>query len=97
MTAWRGLEPAVFIPSSIIILGLILFAVVYSGQAEDAFSQLNGVITDGVGWWYVLVTTRFVAFAIYCGVTRIGTIRLGDYDAKPQFRPIAWLALSLSA
>lgn len=97
MNAWRSLEPAVFIPSSIIILGLILFAVVYSGQAEDAFTQLNGAITDGVGWWYVLVTTGFVAFAIYCGASRIGTIRLGDDDEKPEFSFMAWLAMLFSA
>ncbi|MDZ4232425.1 MAG: BCCT family transporter, partial [Dietzia sp.] len=97
VTAWRGLEPAVFIPSSVIILGLILFAVIYSSQAEDAFTLLNGVITDGVGWWYVLVTTGFVVFAIYCGVTRIGTIRLGDDDEKPEFSFVAWLAMLFSA
>lgn len=95
--AWRSLEPAVFIPSSIIIVGLIVFAVIYSSRAEDAFTQLNGVITDGVGWWYVLVTTGFVVFAIYCGASRIGTIRLGGDDEKPEFSFVAWLAMLFSA
>ena len=95
--AWRSLEPAVFIPASLIIIALIVFAVIYSTQAEDAFTRLNGAITDGVGWWYVLVITGFVVFAIYCGASRIGTIRLGEDDERPEFSFVAWLAMLFSA
>ncbi len=95
--AWRSLEPAVFIPASVIIIGLIVFAVIYSTQAADAFTKLNGAITDGVGWWYVLVITGFVVFAIYCGASRIGTIRLGEDDERPEFSFVAWLAMLFSA
>ncbi|MCH9702491.1 MAG: BCCT family transporter [Actinomycetia bacterium] len=95
--AWRSLEPAVFIPASIIIIGLIVFAVIYASTAADAFTRLNSVIADGVGWWYVLVITGFVVFAIYCGASRIGTIRLGEDDEKPEFSAVAWLAMLFSA
>ena len=95
--AWRSLEPAVFIPSSLIIIGLIVFAVIYSAQAADAFTKLNSAITAGVGWWYVLVITGFVVFAIYCGASRIGTIRLGEDDERPEFSFVAWLAMLFSA
>jgi len=95
--AWRSLEPAVFVPSSIIIIGLIVFAVIYSATATDALAKLNGAITDGVGWWYVLATTGFVVFAIYCGASRIGTIRLGEDDERPEFSFFAWLAMLFSA
>ncbi|MCH9669348.1 MAG: BCCT family transporter [Actinomycetia bacterium] len=95
--AWRSLEPAVFIPASIIIIGLIVFAVIYASTAADAFTRLNSVIADGVGWWYVLVITGFVVFAIYCGASRIGTIRLGEDDEKPEFSTVAWLAMLFSA
>ncbi|MGB0969572.1 MAG: BCCT family transporter [Mycobacterium sp.] len=95
--AWRSIEPAVFVPSSIIIIGLIVFAVIYSATATDALGTLNGAITDGVGWWYVLATTGFVVFAIYCGASRIGTIRLGEDDERPEFSFFAWLAMLFSA
>ena len=95
--AWRSVEPAVFVPSSILIIGLIVFAVIYSATAADAFTKLNGFIADGVGWWYVLVTTGFVVFAIYCGVSKIGTIRLGEDSERPEFTFTAWLAMLFSA
>ena len=94
---WRSIEPAVFVPASVIIVGLIAFAVVYSASAADAFGKLNRVITGGVGWWYVLVATGFVVFAVYCGVSRVGTIRLGRDDETPDFSFLAWLAMLFSA
>ncbi|MEH3128838.1 MAG: BCCT family transporter [Mycolicibacterium neoaurum] len=95
--AFRALKPQVFIPSSVLIIGLIVFSVVFSATAEGAFAELNKAITSGVGWWYILVTTGFVLFAIYCGASRIGTIRLGADDEEPEFTFIAWLAMLFSA
>ncbi|MDY6999964.1 MAG: BCCT family transporter [Actinomycetota bacterium] len=95
--AWRSVLPAVFIPASIIIFGLILFSVVFSSVAENAFTNLNSVITDTVGWWYVLVVTGFVVFALYCGLSRIGTIRLGRDMERPEYGFFAWLAMLFSA
>lgn len=95
--AWRGLRKPVFVPASIVIFGMIIFAVVYSGTASDAFSSLNTVVTDGVGWWYVLVATGFVVFALYCGISRVGNIRLGDDDEKPEFGLLSWFAMLFSA
>ena len=94
---FSALRPQVFIPSSIIILALIVFAVVFAGTAKGAFTTLNEAITDTVGWWYILSVTGFVLFALYCGISRIGTIRLGDNDEKPEFSYPAWLAMLFSA
>src|SRR5690606_694015 len=93
----QTIDLRVFVPASLIIFGLVLFAVVYSGTAADAFGTLNAAVTDGVGWWYVLATTGFVGFALYCGISRVGTIRLGDDNERPEFSFVAWLAMLFSA
>ncbi|ULN44434.1 BCCT family transporter [Mycolicibacterium crocinum] len=95
--AWRSMHLPVFIPASVVIIGLIVFAVVYAATAKNAFSQLNDAITGTVGWWYILVTTGFVLFALYCGLSRVGTIRLGRDIEKPEFSFWAWLAMLFSA
>ncbi len=95
--AWRSLKAPVFIPASAVIIGLIVFAVIYSGTAKNAFSQLNNAITSGVGWWYILVTTGFVLFALWCGLSRVGRIRLGRDIERPEFSFWAWLAMLFSA
>ncbi len=95
--AWGGLRKPVFIPASIVIFGMIGFAVVFAGTAEGAFESLNSAITDGVGWWYILSATGFVAFALYCGISRVGNIRLGRDDEKPEFGVLSWFAMLFSA
>lgn len=95
--AWRGLRKPVFVPASAVIIAMIAFAVAYSGTASDAFSRLNTAITDGVGWWYILAATGFVLFALYCGLSRVGNIRLGDDDEKPEFGLLSWFAMLFSA
>ncbi|CAM4284756.1 Glycine betaine transporter OpuD [Mycobacterium basiliense] len=95
--AWRSVKPAVFIPASLVIIAMIAVSVVYAQTAQDAFGRLNAAITDGVGWWYILVTTGFVVFALYCGFSQVGTIRLGGDDEVPEFSFWPWLAMLFSA
>lgn len=95
--AIASVQPRVFVPSSIIIVGLIVFAAVYAGTAEDVFSRLNTALTAGVGWWYILAATIFLLFAAYCGLSRIGTIKLGRDDEGPEFGFWSWLAMLFSA
>lgn len=95
--ARQTIDPRVFIPASVVIFGLIGFAVIYSSTAADAFGKLNAAVTDGVGWWYMLATTGFVGFAVYCGVSRVGTLRLGADHERPEFSFPAWLAMLFSA
>lgn len=95
--AWRAMKVPVFVPASIVIFGLIIFSVIFSSTAENAFTNLNSAISSGIGWWYVLAVTGFVLFALYCGFSRIGTIRLGRDVEKPEFPFWAWLAMLFSA
>lgn len=96
-TVWRQVRKPVFLPAVLIIVGLVIFAVIYSGTDGDAFEVLNTAITQGVGWWYVLAATGFVVFALYCGISRIGNIRLGRDDEQPEFSTISWFTMLFSA
>jgi len=96
-SAMSSIHKPVFIPASVLVIGLIVFSVIYSATAENAFVHLNSAITSTVGWWYVLITTGFVLFALYCGLSRVGTIRLGRDIERPEFSFGAWLAMLFSA
>ncbi len=96
-SAWREQHKPVFVTASLIIFALIIFCVIYASTAADAFQKLNGWITSGVGWWYILIVTGFVIFAIYCAISRIGTIRLGKDDEEPEFGVLSWFAMLFAA
>ncbi|MBC7180384.1 MAG: BCCT family transporter, partial [Roseovarius sp.] len=48
------------------------------------------------GWMYLLVMTGFVFFVLFLGLSRIGTIRLGAPDERPEFSFQSWLAMIFS-
>lgn len=91
----------VFIPASIAIIGLIAISIVLSRAAGDALveatGELNQAITDGVGWWYVIAVNIFLGFMIFCAVSRVGRIRLGRDDERPEFGLISWFLMLFSA
>ncbi|WP_036555155.1 BCCT family transporter [Nocardioides insulae] len=100
-TGWSAILKPVFIPASIAIIGLIAFTLVFSQVAGDALdevtTELNRAITDGVGWWYVIAVNIFLAFTIFCALTRIGRIRLGRDDESPEFGVVSWFLMLFSA
>ncbi|WAC65964.1 BCCT family transporter [Agrococcus sp. SL85] len=94
---WRQLSKPVFIPAILLIVALTAFAIVYAQTGGDAFTVLNTAITNGVGWWYVLAASAFVVFALYVGLSRIGSIRLGRDDEEPEFSTVSWFTMLFSA
>ncbi|MDO5492895.1 MAG: BCCT family transporter [Nesterenkonia sp.] len=97
-SVWRGLSKPVFIPSVVIIGAALIFATWFSSvYGDEAFEALNTAIVDGVGWWYVLIVTGFVVFAIWVGLGKTGQIRLGRDDEKPEFSVISWFTMLFAA
>jgi choline/glycine/proline betaine transport protein len=94
---WRGISKPVFIPSSIIIVGLILFAASSAQDSQRIFGNINSFVTESIGWWYILIVTLFVVFAFYVALSKIGNIRLGADDDRPEFSTGAWFAMLFSA
>ena len=94
---WSGFLKPVFIPASLIIFAMIALSAIAASDSERIFGTLNTWITEGVGWWYILIVTVFVVFAFYCGLSSVGSIRLGKDGERPEFSTIAWFAMLFSA
>lgn len=90
-------NPTVFTASALVIGGFVAFGVVRPDQATTLFEHMNGFITEYLGWGYLVVVTFFVGFLIWLGLSRFGTIRLGQPGDRPQFRFSAWFAMLFSA
>ncbi len=96
--AWRGLNKPVFIPAVLIIVIGLIFATIWgSANGADAFETLNSTIVDTIGWWYVLIATGFVVFALWAGLSKAGNIRLGRDDEKPEFSLGSWFTMLFAA
>ena len=87
----------VFVPAAAVIIALIALVVIFRNQAQELTAVLNQAITDGVGWWYVLAVNFFLVFVLYCAFSRIGRIRLGRDDERPEFSIFSWFTMLFSA
>ncbi|MBO0595397.1 BCCT family transporter [Nesterenkonia sp. E16_7] len=96
--AWRGLNKPVFIPAVLIIVAGLIFATIWgASNGAEAFETLNSTIVETVGWWYVLIGTGFVVFALWAGLSKAGNIRLGRDDEKPEFSLGSWFTMLFAA
>ncbi|WP_307181767.1 BCCT family transporter [Demequina sp. NBRC 110055] len=93
----KALATWVFYPSAILILGFVLFAMIWPEAAESLFDQIQSTIINAFGWYYVLIAAVFVAFALVMGFSRFGNIKLGKDSDKPQFSMFSWFALLFAA
>lgn len=82
---------------SILFIGLFLIATVSNpdGVQELAQKALDAT-ADDFGWLYLLVTSGFVIFTLWLGLSRFGNIRLGPDDEAPEFSYGSWLAMIFS-
>lgn len=90
-------NPPVFTGAAIIVVLFVLLGTLFTEQANQVFTSLNAFITEYLGWFYLLAVTFFVAFVAWLGLSRYGSIRLGEADEAPEFGFLGWFSMMFSA
>lgn len=94
----RGnVAPAVFWPSMLVILAVAIIAILAPGPTDTVLQAVQGWIVTNLGWYYMLIITGFIVFAVAVAASKFGRIRLGDDDEKPEFGLLSWFAMLFSA
>ncbi|MBB3664035.1 MULTISPECIES: BCCT family transporter [Prauserella salsuginis group] len=95
------LSKPVFVPAVIVIVAALGFATWYGARygdgAADAFTELRNVIGTNIGWWYIIVVTAMLLFCLWAALSKVGNIRLGRDDERPEFSLYSWFAMLFSA
>lgn len=89
------INPGVFWPSFLIALTFISLGVT---NQETFGSFLTGAldwISIHFGWFYLLFSLFSILFMIILSLTRIGDIRFGGPDAKPEYTIYQWFTMAL--
>jgi choline/glycine/proline betaine transport protein len=94
---FSSVYPRVFVPAAVLVVGFVIFGAVATEALDSAVRALQENIIGGLGWYYVAIVAGFVIFAILVGVSRLGDIRLGKDDEKPEFSLWAWLSMLFAA
>ncbi|MBR3321493.1 MAG: BCCT family transporter, partial [Exiguobacterium sp.] len=88
----------VFVVSAIItglftIWGLFPESLLGNASLLNVTSTLQGWLSNGLGWFYLLSATGFLLVAIFLIFSRYGSIRLGKDTDRPEFSYLSWFAM----
>jgi glycine betaine transporter len=95
-TRARQFGPIFFITVAVSLL-FVLAGVLFTKPFDEALSIGVGWIIDSLGWFYLLVTTFFLAFVAFFAFSKYGRIKLGGPDEEPEFGRFAWFAMLFQA
>ncbi|MBY6685680.1 BCCT family transporter [Rhodococcus sp. BP-149] len=86
-------DKVVFIGGLLLTLAFVGWGVISPASLASTASAILAAIIDGTGWAYVLATTAFVFFMLFLALSRLGRIRLGKDDERPEFSTVSWISM----
>ncbi|GAA1352613.1 BCCT family transporter [Falsarthrobacter nasiphocae] len=95
--ASTGVRRWVFWPAAVIIAAFVGWTLIFQEQSAEVISTIQTNVIGAFGWYYVLIVSGFVAFALWVGASRYGDIKLGKDDDEPEFSLMSWFALLFAA
>ncbi|NAZ81648.1 BCCT family transporter [Kineococcus sp. R8] len=93
----RAVDRPVLVVSLAVVLVLLVVGVAVPEQLATASAALLTGITTNVGWAFVIGATGFVVLALVLAFSRLGTVRLGRDDERPEHSRASWIAMMFSA
>jgi BCCT family betaine/carnitine transporter len=87
----------VFLISSVLIVGFVIFVLMFQEGAASFFGALRPWLTSTFDWVFMIAGNIFVLFCLFLIVSPFGKIRLGGADAKPDYSYTGWFAMLFAA
>jgi len=87
----------VFMISAIVIVGFVIFVLMFQEGAATFFGALRPWLTSTFDWVFMIAGNIFVLFCLFLIVSPLGKIRLGGKDAKPDYSYSGWFAMLFAA
>ncbi|WP_293787000.1 BCCT family transporter [uncultured Aeromicrobium sp.] len=91
------LRHGVFYPALGFLAVVVALSIAFPSATETVLTTLQNTVVRGLGWYYVLIVSGFVIFAIWMGVGRFGDITLGKDDDEPEFGIATWFSMLFAA
>jgi len=91
------LDHTVFWITAAIVLVLAVLGIVIPEGFESALAFLQNWISQSFGWFYLLLVAVLIGFSIWVGFSKLGSLKLGSLDDKPEYSTFAWISMLFSA
>lgn len=87
----------VSIISAVCCLAFVFVTMASPDQVKALFDKIFKFFVTNFGWAYMACVAGFVGFCLVVAFSRLGDIRLGKDDEKPEFSLTAWFAMLFAA
>ncbi len=94
---WQLLNKQIFIPPAIIITLVVTFGALFPTIFDNGSTILLNIITQYLGWLFVLGSLILLGFCLWAGFSKYGRIKLGGPNAEPEMSKFKWFAVSFTA
>ena len=96
---WVGMtiNPAVFFPTALISLAVILFSLIAPTASADLFAALRSGAVSQFDWFFMTAGNLLLLFCVVVALSPLGKIRLGGKGAKPDYSRLSWFAMLFGA
>ena len=95
---YKGFNPTVTFGSKTIILSLVLWAILLPEQSASVLSSVQGFVLTYFGTYYIYAMALFAFACIGLAlVPRVGSIRLGGSNSRPEFSRFSWFSMMFGA
>ncbi len=88
---------SVIISILFIIWGVIPDTILPEGNLENVTSNLQSVIVENFGWFYLISASFFLFFSLFLIYSKYGKIKLGKPNDEPEYSYLTWFAMLFSA
>lgn len=92
-----NMNPFVSVASAVVILVFSLYALVRLDQVDVLLQRVNDLVISNFDWVFILSSNVFIIVCITLAVSRLGRVRIGGLDSKPEFSDFAWYSMLISA
>lgn len=86
-----------FWPATIVLLAAVIWGIAAPHSFGAAANAALGFVTDKFSWLYALVTSFFLFFCLWVMFGKMGKIRFGGPNAKPEFSYFTWFCITLTS
>lgn len=92
-----NMNPFVSGASALVIVVFSLYALFRLDQVDALLQRVNHLVINNFDWVFILSSNVFIIVCIGLAVSRLGRVRIGGLDSKPEFTNFAWYSMLISA
>ena len=90
-------HPQVSLVSAFLVILFMVYAIGFPEHASSLFSKFKGSVTKNFNWFFILSANLFLFIPIYLFFSKLGEVRIGGPEAKPEFSRFSWYSMLISA